>query len=757
MMWNKKLKNKILSFIDKPYHLVVASVLAVNESEKSDVIASSKVYWETNKEFIKHKLPSFVSQTYKNAEAFWWSSVGNTLEYPYFVGELFYFIIFVILVVFISIYNLKDRSGMRKYYRKQYLNTITHIGAVFISFAGLISSYVYYFAALNLKESTVKNFYLRANSKRDFQIRNNVLADYKEAWLSDGSVSDFFSDMDYSISKLFFSRLVIIDHFGLFMKAFLCLCVFFLFFVVQLEIWKNFYGKAFNSKNRFDLNFMLVSSLAIFFLLSLINSYDLLSLFVALEGSTLCLYVLAGLRNKQRLSVEAGLKYFLTSAVFSCIFGFGAYLLYFITGSTNFSIIREVISHIVESTSSSSFLVSFYNLDYVLLFAVFLIIVVFLMKLASAPYHFWIGDVYQGAPLIVTAFFSTIVRVSFFAIFFRLIMHVFYFMNASAWFVSLLFFAGCFSIIFGSVLALNQFEVKRFLANSSIVHTGFILISLSTMTIDGFKCAFLYTVVYIFTLLCFFLLIYIYPVQTVQNQKGVLIHNQYKVKYFSDLQNLSMPVQLMFIFFLFSMAGLPPFPGFIIKLYVFKVYLGDFIMDFFSYFSLLNYNTFFEFANFYIFVIVVLASLLTAFNYTRLITKMSFTTSKNTSYDKFLFGPRAVQLRNISSANKAIVVVVIIINLILINKLSSFYVSESLDSVISSCYHPFLNGEVLAVEHFITVESDSPIRSLELWFRALPYDPELNPGNDDHTYIKDVRWVSGDRFKPEIDTFNIFN
>ena len=89
--------------------------------------------------------------------------------------------------------------------------------------------------------------------------------------------------------------------------------------------------------------------------------------------------------------------------------------------------------------------------------------------------------------------------------------------------------------------------------------------------------------------------------------------NEYKIKYFSDLQNLSMPVQLMFIFFLFSMAGLPPFPGFIIKLYVFKVYLGDFIMDFFSYFSLLNYNTFFDFANFYIFVIVILASLLTAF------------------------------------------------------------------------------------------------------------------------------------------------
>jgi len=67
------------------------------------------------------------------------------------------------------------------------------------------------------------------------------------------------------------------------------------------------------------------------------------------------------------------------------------------------------------------------------------------------------------------------------------------------------------------------------------------------------------------------------------------------------------------------------------------------------------------------------------------------------------------------------------------------------------------NKEVLAVENFMTQVSDSPITTLGVWFRALPYDPELNPGNDDHTYIKDVRWVSVDRFKPEIDTFNIFN
>jgi NADH-quinone oxidoreductase subunit N len=695
---------------------------------------------------------SFIHQTYKSLESFWWFKydfVGSGEQFP----QAAFLFIFFYALLFISGCSYKDKKNVRN--KNADLNYTAIASTYAVGPISLFSIYTIYLNMVSLKDSTVNNIYLRSNNFRDFQIRDSILSKYKEIWNQDDL--SFFDNINFSISHLSFNKLIITDHFGLFMQGFLLICVFLFFKVFEKEvIAKCRLSYTFDNVQRFYLNFILVAVLAIFFLLYLISAYDLISLFVALEGSTLCLYVLAGLRSTKRLSVESGLKYFLTSAVFSCMFGFGAFLLYLITGSTNFYIIREVIGSLFE-TSATNFLVTFYGLDYALIFAVFLIVVVFLMKLGAVPYHFWIGDVYQGAPLIVTAFFSTVVRVSFFAIFFRLVIHVFYFMEASEFFMSLLYFAGCFSVIFGSILALTQFELKRFLAYSSIVHTGFILIGLSTMTIEGFKSAILYTVVYIFTLLCFFLLLFMFPVQSVQNQNGVLMLKEYKVKNFSDLQNLPMSKQLMFIFFLFSMAGLPPFPGFIIKLYVFKTYLSDIVISNFSHYTTFGFSNFFEFANFFMYVVIVLVSLLTAFNYTRLITKMSFTDSKSTGLDKFLFNPRPFVIGdNNKFYQKFWVFVIIILNLILISKLSSFYSSEFMDSVVYSCYHPFLNKESLTIDYFIAQASDSPIQGLEVWFRALPYDEALNPHLDDK-FIKHVKWVSHQRRCYEIVSFDEYN
>ena len=201
-----------------------------------------------------------------------------------------------------------------------------------------------------------------------------------------------------------FKDLVIIDFFGISLKFFLVFCsiiFYFGFFLSFLSKYHN-YGEYFlyndnsningnenisikSQDNLFFIrNFLFLSTITLFFLLNLIISYDLLYLFLSLEGLSLCLYVLAGLRIDNKLSMEAGLKYFLISAIFSCIFGFSSFLLFFITGSTNFYFIRESIGLLILNST----VIENISLWVLLILAVFLMLIVFFMKLGAAPYHF---------------------------------------------------------------------------------------------------------------------------------------------------------------------------------------------------------------------------------------------------------------------------------------------------------------------------------------------------------------------------------
>jgi NADH-quinone oxidoreductase subunit N len=527
-----------------------------------------------------------------------------------------------------------------------------------------------------------------------------------------------YEDYNYNMSITLFNQLFIVDTFTMFMKAFFLFCFgFFLYGYARLgspgsnfkpltlpkahafihnegfyfDNFRKFVKERANGDRvlsditYFHRDFYIMLPITIFFLFNLISSYNLISLFVSLEGATLCLYILAGLRVNNRLSIEAGLKYFLTSAVFSCIFGFAVFVLYLIVGSTDFYVIRETIYTIITNPESS-----FYLLDYALIISVLAIVIVFLMKLGAVPYHFWIGDVYQGSPLVVTTFFATMVRISFFAIFFRLIMQVFFFMQFSQVFITVLYLSAFFSIVIGSLLALVQTEIKRFLAYSSIVHTGFILIGLAAMSLEGFKSSILYTVVYIFTLLCFLVILMMSPAQIVQNRSNSFVLNFRAIKYFADLKRLSIGRQLIFIFFLFSMAGLPPFPGFVIKLYIFKSFLLDLFYNVIQWDLMLNIETAYQFLGFFSFIIVVILSLLTGYNYIRLITSASFSADENKVIisDKPIITLLNTKQRLVDSI---VLFLIIILNLVLILFIPKFFNSDIFDSIVSSAYHPFFD------------------------------------------------------------------
>ena len=160
----------------------------------------------------------------------------------------------------------------------------------------------------------------------------------------------------YACSLTDSSNMVIFDHFSFGVQAFLSVCVMlFLIFTFLSYGDDNTYRASYIKVKTLELtdraiftkNFLIMLPITLFFLFWLVQSYNLLSFFVSLEGATLCLYILAGLHTTNRLSIESGLKYFLTSAVFSCIFGISAAAIYFVTGSMDFFTIREVISQLV--------------------------------------------------------------------------------------------------------------------------------------------------------------------------------------------------------------------------------------------------------------------------------------------------------------------------------------------------------------------------------------------------------------------------
>ncbi|MDR0283628.1 MAG: NADH-quinone oxidoreductase subunit NuoN [Propionibacteriaceae bacterium] len=196
----------------------------------------------------------------------------------------------------------------------------------------------------------------------------------------------------------------------------------------------------------------------------MVSANDLLVAFVGLEILSLPLYVLSGLARHRRLaSQEAALKYFLLGAAASAIFLFGAALLFGYAGSFSY----ETIAHTATAHTGS---------DALLLAGLGLTGVGLLFKIGAVPFHSWMPDVYQGAPTPVTAFMSVCTKVAAVGGLLRLFYVAF---GGLRWtWQPVLAGVAILTIIVGAVIAINQADVKRVLAYSSIAHAGFVLVPL---------------------------------------------------------------------------------------------------------------------------------------------------------------------------------------------------------------------------------------------------------------------------------------
>ena len=281
-------------------------------------------------------------------------------------------------------------------------------------------------------------------------------------------------------------------------------------------------------------------------MLLMISSYDLIVFYLGLELQSLCLYILASFKRDDERSSEAGLKYFVLSALATGLLLYGCSLIYGFTGSTNF----EYISSNLNNANTGA------------IFGIVFIIVGLAFKVSAVPFHMWTPDVYEGSPTSVTTFFALIPKIAALSIFIRF-MYV-PFMNMIDQWQSIIIFLSIASMVLGSVAAIGQSNIKRLMAYSSIGHIGYALAGIATGTNAGVQSSIIYLVIYIFMNLAAFGCIFM------MKRDNIFLEN------ISDLSGLSKNhplLALSFLITLFSLAGIPPLAGFFAKFYVFMAVL----------------------------------------------------------------------------------------------------------------------------------------------------------------------------------------
>ncbi len=330
-----------------------------------------------------------------------------------------------------------------------------------------------------------------------------------------------------------FNDSYIIDKLSIFMKVLtLLFCLFVL--LSSKDYIKN------NDIDKIEYPIIILASTLGMILM--ISSYDLIVFYLGLELQSLCLYILASFRREDVRSSEAGLKYFVLSALASGLLLYGCSLIYGFTGSTNF---ETIATNLNEANKGA-------------VFGIVFIIVGLAFKVSAVPFHMWSPDVYEGSPTSVTSFFALIPKIAAITVFIRF-MYV-PFINAINQWQAIIVFLSIASMIVGAVAAIGQQNIKRLMAYSSIGHMGYALAGLATGTNEGIQSLIIYLTIYLVMNLGAFGCIFM------MKRENIFYEN------INDLSGLSKNHPMLafsFLIILFSLAGIPPLAGFFAKFYIF--------------------------------------------------------------------------------------------------------------------------------------------------------------------------------------------
>lgn len=305
-------------------------------------------------------------------------------------------------------------------------------------------------------------------------------------------------------------------------------------------------------------DYMILSLLSTTGSFLLISANSLIIIYLAIELQSFGVYILAAMSKESESSTSAGLKYFLLGSLASCVILLGLAIIYYSTGLINLDDIYSLYN-----VSSGN------NLLYINI-GISLIVTGMLFKVAAVPLHFWSIDVYQDTPTIITTWLTIMPKIGILLFLLDLqsgfgLLNLGYNLSLE----NLLLITSGLSLIVGSIMGLSQTKIKRLLAYSTISHVGFMLLILAVNSEESTSSLLFYIIQYSFTNLVLFLGLLYLGYNNVNNIRiNYNLTSGNDLIYISELRSIvknNFWLAFTLIVAIFSMAGIPPLPGFFAK------------------------------------------------------------------------------------------------------------------------------------------------------------------------------------------------
>jgi NADH-quinone oxidoreductase subunit N len=344
--------------------------------------------------------------------------------------------------------------------------------------------------------------------------------------------------------------------------------------------------------------FYLLGLFGLLGMMIMISANSLLTMYLGLETLSLSLYALVAFDRNSATAAESAMKYFVLGAIASGSLLYGISWIYGLTGSLQFDEIAAVVAT-GEVTGTP------------LYFGLAFLIVGIAFKFGAVPFHMWLPDVYQGARTPVTLYIASAPKLAAFALFMRILVDGLGDLHGT-W-QGMIMVLAVLSLLIGNIVAIAQTNIKRMLGYSAIAHVGFILMAMFTGTEQGYAAALFYTLTYVVMAAGAFGMVIL------------LSRNGFEAEHLGDFKGLNARspwFALMMLFFMFGMAGVPPWVGFFAKLNVISAVLNAGFPG--------------------LAVLMVLASVVGAYYYLRVIWYMYFDAAEDKSVFQAEFDTRLV-------------------------------------------------------------------------------------------------------------------
>lgn len=308
----------------------------------------------------------------------------------------------------------------------------------------------------------------------------------------------------------------------------------------------------YNSKYHLNLpEYILFLLTALGTIIMFLNVINVLFIYILLELQNILVSIFICIKRYNRYSIEASIKYFILGSFSSLIFLYGFSLIYGCSGFLSLhdiSICLEYMDQLENVLVIKTMYVSF-----------ICILIGLLFKIYSAPFHFWLSDIYEGAPTSVLIYISTIQLL--FMVYFFLKIYYYLFFDWLTYKNIFIIFIAVLTLLLGSIGTLIQSKIRKLLSYSAITMNGYFLFTLVNNNIYLLETSLMYLFVYIVSILLFFIVL----LNTFIKNKTLVSLND-----FFNLSQLQSPISVLMTLLLFSLSGLPPFIGFISKLFWLK-------------------------------------------------------------------------------------------------------------------------------------------------------------------------------------------